>query len=989
MLETFECKYPHITIPATKRGLLHLRDILYAHAGHPRDSGTIWAESIEISAYMPLGYNLPPETSNIVANEQTLKFKDILDKHTTDLHQSNLLNRYFLQPSSLTSPKLLKNFLAEESVSGALDEQAMAKLFGIEDSIGSKTRDELLELGGQGLLQKLTGTPESPIYGAESTPRRLALREWLLDISCPNFPIRQCLWVALHDARLHTWRERCIEQIWQKGFIKAYEMEARDTNVTKEVVEAQRSFASGLFKEACELVDAIEERLGLNEAKLGHGLNHYERETRIARSSLPMLYIALFFYSRVPGEEPSETCASYLNRAEEISRDQLAHWRNVSHYEFIALEVVAIANIAQYRIECRIIKEPTLVDQTLEDALELLEEVELLFGTTIHEVDLSHSLVTLTMKVQLGNKMGIWTVGNIATRLLLHATQMIQEKTQGNDSEKVEAEHERRVLRLWQWVQRVKAGALAQSMGLDNVVPDRMLVEIQNLINDDMVLAEKEVDIQSDRRGPGDEAEFAERFEAMKLGATSAAPLELLPDVRQFLKESNCAIPKLDMDLGIQERSLQPKEYLREMTSNSVLEDIFSVSRDLQSANVTSEKLRRIGHGENGSQKALQEELVLPVARISTKPSLHKLLTIASLLNREETLLNSIKDGPPRSRYERRVNLQRLRQEMRSEPLLRQMLRIREGRPLSNKDLYRISADRNGKVVFVDWFSVTSLFNQIEKLYMLVWRNGICKLVDLKTEMESPRQAGTDIFNDKDFYLPGVDMTPLEDMGLENLVPENLFAGEPQPVENRMELVKPLFDGPIIEDEDLIVFNVTEGFQNFPLHAIEVDNNGPLMLHHSVVYIPSLSLLHKCYWDRHTSMKIPRDGGGKALRSLVLGGIVSTKDGYQYGRKAVERIGNIVHSPETTFIGPAATLGNFRTHVSSSDLLHIHLHTNYGMKKISKEQGQLSESTKEDTSFITSPLDQALVLTTRIDLLISSQPVKLSRWGLQKEHILI
>jgi hypothetical protein len=188
MLETFECKHPHITIPATQRGLLVLRDILYAHAGRPRDRGTEWAEPMELSSYMPLGCNTHPETSNIKANEQTLKFKDILDKHTIDLHQSNLLKRYFLQPSSLTSPKLLKNLLTEESACGVLNEQAMAKLFGIEESTSSTTRDGLLELGEQELLQKLIGTLESPLHGAEWTPRRLALRDWLLDISRPNFP---------------------------------------------------------------------------------------------------------------------------------------------------------------------------------------------------------------------------------------------------------------------------------------------------------------------------------------------------------------------------------------------------------------------------------------------------------------------------------------------------------------------------------------------------------------------------------------------------------------------------------------------------------------------------------------------------------------------------------------------------------------------------------------------------------------------------------
>lgn len=162
---------------------------------------------------------------------------------------------------------------------------------------------------------------------------------------------------------------------------------------------------------------------------------------------------------------------------------------------------------------------------------------------------------------------------------------------------------------------------------------------------------------------------------------------------------------------------------------------------------------------------------------------------------------------------------------MRSEPVLQQMLQIREGWPLSNKDLHKIAADRNGKAVFVDWFSVTSSFNQIEKLYMLVWRNGICKLIDLNTEMKYLRQAVTDFFNEKDVFLPDVKTTPLEDMDLENLVPKNIFAYDPQPVENCKELIKPLFDAPLIEDEDLLVLSVTESFQNFPLHAIEDGEN--------------------------------------------------------------------------------------------------------------------------------------------------------------------
>ncbi len=102
------------------------------------------------------------------------------------------------------------------------------------------------------------------------------------------------------------------------------------------------------------------------------------------------------------------------------------------------------------------------------------------------------------------------------------------------------------------------------------------------------------------------------------------------------------------------------------------------------------------------------------------------------------------------------------------------------------------------------------------------------------------------------------------------------------------------------------------------------------------------------------------------IRSLVLGGVDSTKEAYQFGGKAVGRIGSILESPNTTFIGPAATLNNFTTHISNSNLLHIHLHTNYGTTEADKPQqppkpGLLSSSAPEDTTFTKSPLNQAIV----------------------------
>ena len=665
MLESFEFRFPNITLPSTKHSLLTMRSVLYSHTestGLPR---VLTSEPRELSSSLPTGYTIRPETSNMEANEQTLKFKDILERETISDRQFNTLLKFSLGPEEQSCPKMLKILFAEEITSGVLTEQTMAQLFSLDENAIIAPREELLGLHEQVLLDKLIGTPDSPLNGASWRPRRLALREWLLKSSRPDILHRRCLWIALHNIRASRWRSLYLKKGLAGETIQSQiENESRRLG-TRDIASVLKSISDSLFTQISELVNAAEERIDLNVADLGSRSEHYGRETHIQMSSLPALYIALFFYSRTLGEEPSAACAGYLQRAEEVSRAQLAHWRSMAQYENIAREAIAIANIAQYRIECRIIKEPVVINQALEEALALLEEVEMLFGTTLHEIDLSHSLATLTTKVHVGNRMEIWTVGNIATRLLLHATQIIQEKAQGDESENVSAEYQKNVMRLWQWVQRVKARTLAQSMGLENVVPDSMLVEIQKSLRTETVLSEEKLDTQPSQTNTDSKAKAKELIE---LNITSAIPLQLLPVVRQFLKDSNSAVPNLDIDLALQESSLHCKESSQEEISDSVLEDIISVSLDLQSAKITSEKLNRTDNGEDEKKKVLEEELAQLVDRVSSKPALYRLLRIADFLNQEEALLKSIESEPLNDRYRKRGELQHLRQEMRSEP---------------------------------------------------------------------------------------------------------------------------------------------------------------------------------------------------------------------------------------------------------------------------------------------------------------------------------
>ncbi|KAE9371934.1 hypothetical protein N431DRAFT_411061 [Stipitochalara longipes BDJ] len=197
---------------------------------------------------------------------------------------------------------------------------------------------------------------------------------------------------------------------------------------------------------------------------------------------------------------------------------------------------------------------------------------------------------------------------------------------------------------------------------------------------------------------------------------------------------------------------------------------------------------------------------------------------------------------------------------------------------------------------------------------------------------------------------------------------EKTLDGELKPVLNCFELVKPLFEEPMVEPGDLLVLSLTEGFHNFPLHAIQEESENedsemePLILKHPVVYVPSLSVLHKCFWARHSYGLVPKSQDNQ-LRSLVLGGIISPESGFQYGAKAVTKIGRTLNAPKTTFIGAEATLDNFSANILNSDVLHIHLHTNYVTNKAIKgaDYGHLSQHSPEDVAFVNSPLDQAIM----------------------------
>ena len=946
-LQEFERMHPHITLPTVKHMHSSMLLRLQTQVGQREEKALIGAMQATHHAFalsMPSGDTFRREVSITTPNEQSLKVKDILDQREVENHEFNMDYSFHSRPEQVVVPELLQRLVFKEVASGNLTEHALSRLFGSGAKDTKFETDHILKMQGKELLNNLVGTPEHPLHAKQWAQRRPTLRSWLLDDSCHDYRLRQCLWIAIHNRRSNAWSEHVQLKLADKEFRK---LESPKLVHADCIGKSVHTITPGWFQVNCELISAIQERLDLREMKLvsPRSNDHFGREWWIARSILSQLYLNFFFCCHNPGNKLSDGLIEFLARADEIARDQVAYWRRIENSQFFATEVIYISTITQLRIEFGITNDPAEVARTVDETLALLEEVELLFGTTLYEVDLSRTLDFLNMKSYMGSGMGIWQIGKIAIRLLSLVIVQIGNKAQsGFGDEDITTRRQRRLGQLWQWVQRVKARTLAQSMGLDNEIPDSMLVEIQRSLTDERASVEKELATSASNLGSAELAILERRLADLNLEVESAPPLEFLSQVRNILKDSNDRV-------GL------------EIASNSIDR---SFIQDLRRLSKILKQLKRPEASHIEDKANIEQEMSLINERMAARPSLQKLVTIADFLNREEVLRNSLEVTS--DRLQNRIELQRLRNEMRQEPVLERMLRIREGRPVSDQDLHKIAATRGGKVAFIDWITITNFQHKVTRVYMLIWRNGICKGVDLGTEHGFQQASVKEFFDVKDVYLPDVSPTPLDEMNLEEMAPtaaKEIADDDLKPVLSCFELVKPLFNDSLVEKGDLLVLSLTEGFHNFPLHAIQEDEDGdvgPLILEHPVVYVPSLSVLHKCFWSRNGLSSGHNSSKDDKMRALVLGGIVSPKPVFQYGTKAVGKIGDILRSSETTFIGKDATLHNFSTHISKSDVLHIHLHTNYGDKSSKRsEHGHLSQEDAEDVTFVNSPLDQAIL----------------------------
>lgn len=931
ILNGFLERYPVFDItsnglPMKKYSLHNLRYQVYRRLGRTDNAnfeiaGNIKTHLVSLELNLPvsaMGVFRELQVSDSEADPVTLS---LVDEGQID-RRNRAIRDWFRRPQKVSAKDSLQRLTMERK----LDPSKFWDLFGAnENEIASA--DEL--------LFRLVGSDSEPLPNSLWVERSKTLREYLLEDSSSDVTC-VCLWIALHNLRYMA---------WEASFRKKH---LTPPIKTPPQAQSERITANDdLFAEAQEFLQALEERLALEEARQDLAFEHYIRENRILQSMFPQLLLISFLGSR--GRVPLDQGLSFLNRAENISRVQLDRWRVDENYELFVSEALTLTSISGIKIDLGIVHGQKLL-HVVDQALEIVDEAESIFSIAISNVGPGHLLFTHELKAAIGQKGLIWSLGSTIIRVLHSAiTAMsstdIETVEPTKDSTDVGVHKREEYLRkLWQWVQRSKARTLAQHMGLDSISPDRMLLDIQkDLINDNH---REQMALMNALKNPSLEtrSSMEQRLNQLRHDLTAYPALGYLGFIRNCLR-LNEMLP--DADLTIERVTAaysgsEPKDALDKEKAWNIAQDVIQLQKTLREIDLLTNILEKASYDE---KLDLENKLESIQERRRGNEALIPLLKICDGLNAEEKLLQEVSSASDTDQFGFHLQLRRLRNQMRQLPVLRRYLDIREGNPLTEQDLQKLSASRNGKVVFVDWFRVTESFEDKEMLHMLIVRNNVYRLVDLKANAAGDLGVTGDI---KKFF---------------KTFHGKRMWGPDKNLQLCQNLIRPLFEQDIVEPGDLLVFCQTEGLYQFPFHAVDYHvettesyDGSPIIAHHPVIYCPSLSVLHNCFRSR-TNMP-----NATTRTSLVLGGVVAKS--HKFGVESVSKIGNeILCSPQTTFPGPAATRANFLHHISSSELVHVHLHTSY------------PASAAADQKFTSEPLKQALLFN---DPPVEGEKVRLS-----------
>ncbi|KAH7399640.1 CHAT domain-containing protein [Pyrenochaeta sp. MPI-SDFR-AT-0127] len=268
-------------------------------------------------------------------------------------------------------------------------------------------------------------------------------------------------------------------------------------------------------------------------------------------------------------------------------------------------------------------------------------------------------------------------------------------------------------------------------------------------------------------------------------------------------------------------------------------------------------------------------------------------------------LLERIKVAQASAKFDLRKQFDAHRNVMRTHPLLRHLISLREGTPLEISDIAAIEAEAGRPIVLIDWFLLYSnVHDTVGKLLLFTAR------ADSEPTMDVLAIKIQDVNRWQDDYLYPKE---LRDVGTRHKF-DAIAGGLVAPLLNRTK------------ENEILVFCPSVTLHRLPLHALSVSSGrgSEALIHRNpIVYTHSHSLLRSCFAAAETARQEP-----KTINAQFLSGIAgSDAKHYGAGRECVQDLAQRFNT--APLIDESASKKLFMSAVTQSRLLHLHTHCNW------------------------------------------------------------
>lgn len=313
----------------------------------------------------------------------------------------------------------------------------------------------------------------------------------------------------------------------------------------------------------------------------------------------------------------------------------------------------------------------------------------------------------------------------------------------------------------------------------------------------------------------------------------------------------------------------------------------------------------------NLTQKYKARLLSLAIGMYRTNPPslIHRIQSSeeAPMYQEMTDLQTEIDNANPKDRFYLRLRMDEHRKKMKEYPLLRQLIELREGRPLSLDRLESLMSQLEDDVVLVDWFYLDPFFDR-GKLLLLTVRKGETPTVDeVPADVKAIQQWKQEHLTASKWPKDGMD--PKIDSKLARIAFNEVCGAVIQPLSKR---TKP---------DEILVLCPTEFLNGMPLHALDLEGEA-LLWRNPCVYIHSHSLLRPC-----SSAAQYASDTATPVNPKFLSGIDKAAVKFTAGRDSIVDLADQLQG--TKLMDETATKARFLENAKDSRLLHIQTHCSW------------------------------------------------------------